>query len=199
MEKGTAPTTFARSRSGKVPCLRDGDVTGWDSLAIVECLAERHAGVWPSDAVARAWARCAAAEMHSGFAVLRDHCSMSVVRRVRLHEVAAPLSRDVARIDALWTEGLRRFGGPFLAGPTFSAVDAFFAPVAYRIQTYSLALGAPALDYAARLLALPPMQDWTAAALRETWRDRAHEEDVARHGRVIEDLRVLRTPRGSGG
>ena len=185
------------SPSGKVPCLRDGDVTVWDSLAIVEYLAERHPGVWPSDAATRAWARCAAAEMHSGFAVLRDRCSMSVGQRVRLHEVSAALARDVARIDALWTEGLRRFGGPFLAGPTFTAVDAFFAPVAYRIQTYSLELGRPAVDYAARLLALPSMQDWTAAALRETWRDRAHEEDVARHGQVIEDLREPHTPSGS--
>lgn len=178
------------SPTGKVPCLSDGAIAVWDSLAIAEYLAERHAGVWPADAVARAWARCAAAEMHSGFAVLRDRCSMTVGQRVRLHEVPAALQRDLARIDELWNEGLRRFGGPFLAGNTFTAVDAFFAPVAYRIQTYSLQLSSPALDYATRLRELASMRDWAAAALGETWRERAHEEDIARHGTVLQDLRA---------
>ncbi len=177
------------SPTGKVPCLRDGAIAVWDSLAIAEYLAERHAGVWPADPITRAWARCAAAEMHSGFAVLRERCSMTVGQRVRLYEVTAALQKDIDRIDELWCEGLRRFGGPFLAGAEFTAADAFYAPVAYRVRTYSLQLSAPALAYSQRLLALPAMREWEEAALRETWRERAHEEDVARHGEVIEDLR----------
>lgn len=180
----------AFSPTGKVPCLRDGAITVWDSLAITEYLAERHPGVWPVDAVARAWARSAAAEMHAGFGVLRDRCSMTIGQRVRLHEVPAALQRDLDRLDELWNEGLRRFGGPFLAGPVFTAVDAFFAPVAYRIQTYSLELSQPALAYAARLRELPSMRDWSAAALRETWRERAHEEEIARNGTIVQDLRA---------
>jgi glutathione S-transferase len=189
-DSGNFDAFRAFSPTGKVPCLRDGAVTVWDSLAIAEYLAERHAGVWPADAVARAWARCAAAEMHSGFGVLRDRCSMTVGQRVRLHEVPAALQRDLARIDELWNEGLRRFGGPFLAGASFTAVDAFFAPVAYRIQTYGLELGAASLAYAARLRELPAMRDWTAAALAETWRERAHEDEIARAGTIVQDLRA---------
>src|SRR5271157_4437968 len=114
------------SPSGKVPCLIDGNTTVWDSLAIVEYLAERHAAVWPADGAARAFARCAAAEMHSGFGELRSRCSMSCGQRVRLKEFPPGLERDIARIGALWHEGLRRFGGPFLAGQTFTGADAFF-------------------------------------------------------------------------
>jgi glutathione S-transferase len=189
-DSGNYEAFRAFSPTGKVPCLRDGALAVWDSLAIAEYLAERHPGVWPVDAVARAWARCAAAEMHAGFGVLRDRCSMTVGQRVRLHEVPAELQRDLDRLDELWGEGLRRFGGPFLAGAAFTAVDAFFAPVAYRIQTYSLELSKPALDYAAQLRELPSMRDWSAAALRETWREQAHEADIARHGTVVQDLRA---------
>jgi glutathione S-transferase len=189
-DSGNYEAFRAFSPTGKVPCLRDGALAVWDSLAIAEYLSERHPGVWPADAVARAWARCAAAEMHSGFGVLRDRCSMTIGQRVRLHEVPAALQRDLDRLDELWHEGLRRFGGPFLAGSAFTAVDAFFAPVAYRIQTYSLELSKPALDYAAQLRELPSMRDWSAAALRETWREQAHEADIVRHGTVVQDLRA---------
>jgi glutathione S-transferase len=188
-EAGNWEAFRAFSPTGKVPCLRDGAIVVWDSLAIAEYLAERHPGVWPADAVARAWARCAAAEMHAGFAVLRDRCSMTVGQRVRLHEIPAALQKDIDRIDELWSEGLRRFGGPFLAGGGFTAVDAFFAPVAFRIRSYALQLSAPVLAYAQRLLALPAVREWEEAALREIWRERAHEEDVARYGEVIQDLR----------
>lgn len=179
----------AFSPTGKVPCLHDGATVVWDSLAIAEYLAERHAGVWPSDARARAWARSAAAEMHSGFAALRQRASMSCGQRVRLRELPADLGADLARLDALWGEGLARFGGPFLAGPAFGAVDAFYAPVAFRVQTYGLPLAAPAAAYAARLLALPAMRDWYAAALAEPWRDEAHEAEVAAAGTILQDLR----------
>ena len=99
-------------------------------------------GVWPQEAEARAWARSAAAEMHSGFTELRNRCSMSCGVRLRLKETPAALERDIARLETLWSDGLARFGGPFLAASSFTAVDAFFAPVAYRVQTYGLQLKA---------------------------------------------------------
>ena len=180
---------FGFSPSGKVPCLIEGKTVVWDSLAITEYLAERYPRVWPTDANARAWARCAAAEMHSGFFDLRGTCTMNCGVRVKLKAISAGLKNDLARIDALWNEGLAHFGGPFLAGPTFTAVDAFFAPVAFRIQTYELELSSPALHYAERLRALPPMQDWYAAALVEPWRDAEHEAEIAQVGTVLQDLR----------
>lgn len=178
------------SPTGKVPCLVDGATTVWDSLAITEYLAERHPGVWPADPTARAWARCAAAEMHSGFSVLRNTCGMNCGIRVRLHHQSPELKKDLARIDELWNEGLERFGGPFLAGPQFSAVDAFFGPVAFRIQTYGLSLSPRAQAYAQRLLALPGMKAWYNAALAETWRERGHEEETLAAGTLLEDLRA---------
>lgn len=178
------------SPSGKVPCLvNNGEDTVWDSLAIAEYLAERHPGVWPADVRARAWARSAAAEMHTGFATLREICSMSCGIRARLRSVAPALARDIERVAELWNDGLARFGGPFLAGATFTAVDAFFAPVAFRVQTYGLELDTSASDYARRLLALPAMQDWYEAALAEPWREAVHEETIARHAAITADLR----------
>jgi len=178
------------SPSGKVPCLIDGDTTVWDSLAIAEYLAERHAGVWPADSAARAWARCAAAEMHSGFSELRGRCSMSCGLRIRLKEFPAVLERDIARIGALWQDGLRRFGGPYLAGKTFTASDAFFAPVAFRIQTYDLELEQVAAEYAKRLSDLASMRAWYADALREKFRDEPHEDEIRQMGTILEDLRA---------
>jgi glutathione S-transferase len=175
--------------SGKVPGLTDGDTVVWDSLSIIEYLGERHAGVWPAGGVARAWARSAAAEMHSGFSELRNRCSMSCGIRVRLREFPAALERDIGRLGALWSEGLRRFGGPFLAGDAFTAVDAFFAPVAFRAQTYGLTLGHLGDGYVSRLLQLESMRDWYAAALAETTRDLPHEAEIREAGMVTEDLR----------
>jgi glutathione S-transferase len=178
------------SPTGRVPCLHDGSVVVWDSLAIAEYLAERHPEVWPQDPAARAWARCAAAEMHSGFSVLRERCGMSCGMRMRLHEMPAELLADIRRIDALWNEGLTRFGGPFLAGPRFTAADAFFAPVAFRIQTYGLELSAPALGWAQRARELPGMQAWYGAALQERFRDPPHEDWILQAGTCIADLRA---------
>jgi len=177
------------SPAGKVPCLIDGGTAVWDSLAIIEYLAERHPGVWPHDPLARAFARSAAAEMHSGFGELRNRCSMNCGLRVRLNELTSALESDLARVGALWAEGLSRFGGPFLAGPAFTAVDAFFAPVAFRAQTYSLPLSGVAAAYVARLLALRSMHSWYAAALKERFRDEPHEAWVRSMGTVLEDLR----------
>lgn len=185
-----APNAFgAFSPTGKVPCLIDGRQVVWDSLAITEYLAERYPSVWPAQPEARAWGRCAAAEMHSGFPTLRNICTMSCGLRIRIDPIPPALSREIERIDALWSEGLSRFGGPFLGGEKFSAADAFFAPVAFRVQTYALPLGQPALDYANRLLALPSMKDWYAAALNEAWREESHEEEARQAGVWLADLR----------
>lgn len=190
-ETGTSWSAFRKfSPTGKVPCLVDGDQTVWDSLGITEYLAERHREVWPIDSHARAWARCAAAEMHSGFSVLRERCSMNCGIRVRLNDMPGTLQRDIQRIDELWTEGLNRFGGPFLAGKSFTAVDAFYAPIAFRVQTYDLELSDSAAAYATRLLQLPSMKSWYAAALTEPWREHDHEDEIRRTGVVLQDLRA---------
>jgi glutathione S-transferase len=181
--------SVGRSPSGKVPCLHDGDTIVWDSLAIAEYLAERHPGVWPADARARAWARSAAAEMHSGFGTLRDVCTMNCGVRIALTTVSDALKADIARVDEIWNEGIERFGGPFLAGPTFGAVDAFYCPVAFRVLTYGLKLSPRAGIYAKRLLALASMKRWYDDALAETWRDEPHERDLERYGRIVEELR----------
>ena len=178
------------SPTGKVPCLLDGDTAVWDSLAITEYLAETHPGVWPVERGARAFARCAAAEMHSGFSALREQCGMNCGIRVKLHRIDAALQRDLTRLSELWNDGLARFGGPFLAGSEFSAADAFYAPVAFRIQTYAPPLDAAANAYAQRLLALPSMREWYGDALKDTWRHAAHENEVAEWGAVTEDLRA---------
>ena len=190
-DAGSSWKTFRTfSPSGKVPCLVDGDIVVWDSLAIAEYLAERHPGVWPADAKARAFARCTAAEMHSGFAALRTQCGMSCGIRVNLHRIDDALQRDLSRISELWNEGLQRFGGPFLVGKEFTAADAFYAPVAFRIQTWSPPLDDTANAYAQRLLALPAMREWYENALAETWRDIPHEEEILQWGEIVEDLRA---------
>ncbi|MGL9723500.1 glutathione S-transferase family protein [Sodalis sp. (in: enterobacteria)] len=178
------------SPTGKVPVLIDGARTVWDSLAIVEYLAERHAQVWPGDAAARAWARCAAAEMHSGFVALRNQCPMSCGVRVRLSCPSPSLKKDIARLDALWQDGLTTFGGPWLAGPAFSAVDAFYAPVVFRAQSFGFSLSAPAQAWCEQMLALPAMRLWYQQALEETWRDADHEQEMRACGEVIHDFRV---------
>lgn len=164
----------AFSPNSQVPALDDGGRTVWDSLAIAEYLAERHPQVWPQDAAARAWARCAAAEMHSGFPVLRTVCNFTL-------EPAAPpaitpgLQRELARLDALWNEGLERFGGGFLAGADFCAADAFYAPVVLRLHHYGLAghLNGEAARYAERILALPELRQWMSDGLEEISQTRA--------------------------
>jgi glutathione S-transferase len=190
MESESSAEAFRTfSPTGKVPCLVDQSTVVWDSLGIVEYLAERNEGVWPRDPRARAWARCAAAEMHSGFGVLRDICTMNCGIRVRIDDAPPALGRDIRRLGDLWKEGLDRFGGPYLGGDAFTAVDAFFAPVAFRVQTYGLKLDDAAASYAARLLELPAMRRWEADALLETWREPGHEAEARRAGMWLEDRR----------
>ena len=195
--KSSCPWRYAES--GRLsPVLADWQGSlpgGWNhdgcgTLAITEYLDEKHAHVWPADPVSRAWARSAAAEMHSGFQALRNICGMNCGVRIRLHSVDATLARDLQRLEQLWADGFARFGGPFLAGAAFSAADAFFAPVAMRIQTYDPPLGEAARRYAARLRELPAMKQWYEAALAETWRDEEHEVELRAVGTWTQDLRA---------
>ncbi|TRZ97056.1 MAG: glutathione S-transferase family protein [Rhodocyclaceae bacterium] len=178
------------SPSGKVPCLMDGATVVWDSLAIAEYLAEFHSGVWPQDAKARAWARSAAAEMHSGFTNLRSQHGMNVGVRVAVAQRSPELLADIARIERLWNEGLTRFGGPFLAGSEFTAADAFFAPVTYRFRSYGVAVKDAAAAYLETMLTHPAMKEWEAAALAEDFREAGHEAELAAAGTVTADLRT---------
>jgi glutathione S-transferase len=178
------------SPSGKVPCLKDGKTVVWDSLAITEYLGERHAGVWPKAAAARAWARSAAAEMHSGFQALRGACNMNCGIRVNMTSVPEDVENDLARLGVLWNDGLKRFGGPFLGGKRFSAADAFFCPVAFRVQSYGLKLDRNASAYVQRLLKLPAMQEWYKAALKETTRVARYDADSRAAGEVTKDFRA---------
>jgi glutathione S-transferase len=129
--------------------------------------------------------------MHGGFARLRARCTMNVGLRISLHDKGDDLGRDVARIAALWAEGFRQFGGPFLAGPAFTAVDAMFAPVAFRAQTYGILDDEAASGYVQRLLALAPMHQWEVAALAETAREPGHEEEARATGALVADLRAM--------
>ncbi|AHG65068.1 glutathione S-transferase family protein [Advenella mimigardefordensis] len=180
---------LAFSPSAKVPVLQDGQTIVWDSLAIAEYLAEAHAGVWPEDRAARAWARSASSEMHAGFPHLRERCTMNCAVRATPKTVTAELQQDIERVNTLFNQGLARFGGPFLGGAAFTAVDAMYAPVVFRIQTYDLPMQGAAAEYVSRMLALPGMQQWYAQALQERDTDDAHEQDVVRYSDIIGDER----------
>jgi glutathione S-transferase len=178
------------SPGGTVPVLIDGERTVWDSLAIALYLADRHPGVWPADTAAKAWAACAACEMHSGFSALRNECTMTVGVRIRRQSSSPALERDIARIGELFEEGLDRFGGPFLAGPDFTLADAFFAPVVFRIRTYGIEIGPKGAAWVDHMLALPAMREWEKAALAEPYREEAHEAEIAAAGTIVRDDRV---------
>ncbi|MET4897442.1 glutathione S-transferase family protein [Sphingomonadaceae bacterium jetA1] len=180
----------AFSPTGQVPVLLDGERTVWDSLGIALYLAERHPGVWPTDEAARAWAMCAVTEMHGGFGALRAARTMNVGVRVEARGASPALLRDVARLAELWAEGLGRFGGPWLAGDDFSAVDAFYAPVAFRVRTYGIDVGTAGAAWVAAILAHPAVRDWEAQALAETWREAGHEAELLDCGRVTADHRA---------
>jgi glutathione S-transferase len=158
------------SHSGKVPALIDGDITNWDSLAIIEYLAERfpEAGLWPEDRARRAHARSISAEMHSGFMALRNECGMNLHRPVGAVELSADARANVARIQEIWIECLERHGtlGPFLFG-AFGAADAMFAPVVHRFRTYAIPVAPRAAAYMETMMALPAFAEWTRAGLAE--------------------------------
>jgi glutathione S-transferase len=159
----------AFSPAARVPVLHDGELVVWDSLAIAEYLAERHSGMWPSDPAVRAWARCIACEMHSGFSALRNEMAMCIKERVDVRPWSPGLARDIARVTEVWNESRQRHasGGLYLCG-TLSLADAFYAPVAFRFRTYDVRPEGAAGEYLRTLLAHPFMRDWEAAALQET-------------------------------
>lgn len=193
IEPFTKPANYDDFRSfsptGQVPALLHEGRTIYDSLGITLYLADRHDGVWPADPDARAWAQCAAAEMHSGFAALRNDCTMNVGVRVTPKPMSAALQANVARIRELFEEGLERFGGPWLAGRDFTAVDAFFAPVAFRIRTYGLDVGT-GQAWVDHILTHPAMLEWERQALAESWREEGHEEELRACGAITADYRM---------
>jgi glutathione S-transferase len=161
----TAQNIRAYSPSGRLPCLIDGDITVWDSLAICETLAERYPekALWPREPARRAHARSVSAEMHSGFGAVRSAMPMNIRGRARNHMLSADESADIARLEALWGDCLKRYGGPFLFGE-FSIADAMFAPVAMRFNTYSPPLSLEAAGYVRALTEAPSVQRWIADA-----------------------------------
>ncbi|SON55160.1 Stringent starvation protein A [Hartmannibacter diazotrophicus] len=168
------------SSAGRVPVLVDGDITVWDSLAIIEYLAEQYpdCGLWPADKAARAFARSVSAEMHSGFPDVRNHWPMNIRRPIAERPATEGAARDTARITEIWREARKCFGqdGPFLCG-AFGAIDCVFAPVASRFRTYGVELGPVEAAYVDAIHAHPPMVEWIAAAKKETWVVVADEVD----------------------
>lgn len=158
------------SGTGKVPALADGAVHVWESLAILEYLAEKfpQKELWPREPSARAAARALAAEMHAGFVPLRRQLPMNMWRPVKRRELSPETQANVARIDVIWTDCRKRYGGPFLFG-AFGAVDAMYAPVVSRLDTYDVAVGAVAKSYMESVMALPAWAEWRSAALKEPW------------------------------
>jgi glutathione S-transferase len=161
------------SRAGKVPALIDGDITVWDSLAIIEYLAERfpEAKLWPEDRAMRAHARSISAEMHSGFMALRNECGMNLHRPVGAVALSADAKANIARVEEVWRDCRQRYArsGPFLFG-AFTGADAMFAPVVHRLRTYAIDVGAEAKAYMETMMALPAFREWTEAGLAETIR-----------------------------
>src|SRR6202048_3642591 len=159
------------THSGKVPALIDGDVTIWDSLAIIEYAAEKfpEARLWPEDRAHRAHARSISAEMHSGFAALRNECGMNLHRPVGAIALSADARDNIARVQQIWTECRERYAtsGPFLFG-SFGGADAMFAPVVHRFRTYAIPVAPEAQDYMNAVMSLPAFQEWTTAGLAET-------------------------------
>lgn len=174
-ESGTRAAILRYSPSAKLPALVDGDVTVWESLAICEYLAEKypHAPIWPEDASARAHARAIAAEMHGGLIPLRRALPMNLRRKLPCPPLDDATRGDINRVQAIWRDAKRRFGGimgkgPFLFGG-FSGADAMYAPVATRFDTYGVALEDHAQAYVAAVMDYPPMREWIEAAKKEPW------------------------------
>ena len=167
------------SPTGKMPCLVDGDVTIWESLAIMEYLHERFRdkGVWPADAKARAHARAVANEMHAGFQALRNACPMNLGKRFAPRDLGSDVADNVRRLESLWADARRRFGagGAFLYG-NFGAADAMYAPVVTRLDTYQIPVSSGTRHYMDAVLAHPAFVQWREAALAEPWTIDHYEE-----------------------
>ena len=184
-QPNTKAEILKHSPAGKVPILIEGDITVWESIAIMDHVGETYedAEVWPRDPQARAMARSVAAEMHAGFQALRSACPMNLGKRFPSRDRGEAVARDVARVAAIWRDARGRFGagGPFLFG-AFSAADAMYAPVVTRFDTYAIAVDPVSRAYMDTILALPAFQEWREAALQEPWtiaHDEVDEEPVA--------------------
>jgi glutathione S-transferase len=166
------------SPSGRVPALLDGEIAVWDSLAIAEYLHEKvpHKQLWPQDPARRAHARSVSAEMHSGFANLRNDCSMRIVEERPYKPLRPETQAEVDRIVAIWSECLEKYGGPFLFGKTFSLADVMYAPVVSRFRTYAIPVKGAVKAYCDAVWAFPALQEWVAAARAETLRAKLHED-----------------------
>jgi glutathione S-transferase len=179
-EPGSREKVLHYSPAGKVPILIDGDMTIWESLAILEHLAEKFpkAALWPADEKARAHGRAISAEMHAGFGALRRHCPMNMRRRRRKLALTPEVVEDVRRIEVIWTECRERFGdsGAFLLG-AFSAADAMYAPVVSRFYSYDIGVGAVAEAYMATMMSLPAWKEWENAGEHEPWVMPGNERD----------------------
>jgi glutathione S-transferase len=183
----TKAKVLKHSPAGKVPILIDGDVTVWESIAIMEYVGEAYGvPVWPADRKARAMARSIAAEMHSGFSALRSACPMNLGKKFAQKDRGEAVARDVARFSEIVRQAREHFraGGPFLFG-AFSAADAMYAPLVTRLDTYSIPLDATTRAYADAILILPAFQEWRSAAMEEEWIVEADEVDEE----AIEDYR----------
>ncbi|HEV7339651.1 MAG TPA: glutathione S-transferase family protein [Bosea sp. (in: a-proteobacteria)] len=158
--------------AGKVPALLDGEIQVWESLAIMDHIADLRPDlpVWPREPAARAMARSIAAEMHAGFSALRGACPMNIARQFHPRDRGAKVAADVARITAIWRDARVRFGesGPFLFG-AFSAADAMFAPVTARLTGYGIAVDPVSATYVEAVQATRGYQAWRMAALAEPW------------------------------
>lgn len=177
-EPDTKARILEHSAAGKVPVLKDGAVTVWESLAILDHLAERYpdAALWPSDPAARAMARSISAEMHAGFRALRDACPMNMRKRFAERDRGEEVARDVTRILDIWRDCRERFGhaGPFLFG-AFTAADAMYAPVVSRFHSYSISVDATARSYMSAVMGMPAFNEWRLAGVAEPW-VLAHDE-----------------------
>ncbi len=170
--EGGKEQILRHSPAGKVPVLIDGDMHVWESLAILEYVAEKFpaSGLWPAEPAARAHARAISTEMHAGFAALREECGMSFWRPPAKRALSDAARANIARVQEIWTQARHTYGtgGPFLFGK-FSAADAMFAPVVQRFVAYDIDVGAAARTYMQAMIALPAWAEWRRAALRETW------------------------------
>ena len=168
--EGENPQYMDISPAMRVPVLKDGELAVWESLAILEYLAERfpEARLWPADRKARAKARVVANEMHASFNALRGACPMNMRREPAPLDVSAAVLKDVARIEQMWTQCLAEFGGPYLFGP-FSNADAMYAPVVNRLAIYQLSDHPAVQTYTNAMTALPAWEEWEEAGKAEPW------------------------------